>query len=160
MKKPEHYNRIDNYRRGLAILRLAEGIKLSDIEKELNVSPNTIKKIRDDNGDLITEIGKKLSEHKIGIQEKIIFKGLNLLNQKLDELQKDDKTRAETKLTELSGMIKTLFDKSQIEKGEPTAISKTTHEDIETKRLELIKTARLIEKGDIIELIESVDNSE
>lgn len=142
--------------RAEAIIKLAENISQRQIAKDLKIDLVTVNTINQSNSVLIKQIQTKIANKRIDIQEKIIFKSLEIIQMKLDEMAKDDKLRTEAKLTELSSTIKTIFDKSQIEKGEPTAISRTTHEDIETKRLELIKTARLIESGNITELIEGV----
>lgn len=155
IKKMNHpkQSKITPDTRAMIIVGIAEGKTQNKLADELGVSTKTIENEAKNNREMIGYISEKIASKKAKIEEKLIFKGLEVLNQKLDEMAKDEKTRAEVKLTELSGMIKTLFDKTQIEKGEPTSINKTTHEDIQTKRLELMKTARLIEKGTITDLL-------
>jgi transcriptional regulator with XRE-family HTH domain len=142
--------------RAEAIIMLSNGESQRDIAEALGISLLTTNKINQSNSELIKQIKTKIADKRTDIQERIIFKSLEIIKMKLDEMSKDEKLRTEAKLTELSSTIKTIFDKTQLEAGKPTAISKTTHEDIETKRLELIKTARLIENGTTKDLIEAV----
>lgn len=160
MKKPLKNAQISDDKRALVIMKLADGQTIRSIESDEKIDANTILSIKQNNLDIIRQIQTKIADKKITLQEKAIFESLEITLLKLAEMKADPKLRNDARLTELMTTIKTLFEKSQTEKGLESKITKVVNEDIETKKLELVKTARLIQEGSTEELIEAITITE
>jgi len=145
---------INKNKRADILLDISKSKSKCNISRDENIARNTVISIAKDNKELLSKIERKSIEIELEQEERIILSALRLLEKKLNNLNNNNKKLNDTRLTELSAMIKDIFNKVQIQRGQPTAISQQIN-NIEEAKLKLLRTAKLIE-GDSIELLEAV----
>lgn len=139
------------------ILDKFHGKSYRQIGKEKNIAYKTAFKTVKDNEKIIQQLTTKQGEIGLEYEEKLIVRLLKLINKKIDRIENSENILDYTRLTELANTLKELFNKVQIQKGEPTSITKKyEHKDLKEIKEEVIETAKLLKDGKELELTKAV----
>lgn len=148
--------KLSKEKRAEILLLVAEGKSEVATAKIVGVNKRSVELIKKDNRDILDQISNDIIENNIDKTEQVLNKFINLLDKKADILAEGENLNY-TKATELSGAMKDLFNKRQIEQGKPTQITDDIRKlNVTELKLEAIRIAKRIENGSTTELIEAV----
>lgn len=126
------------------VVRITNGEAASELAREFGVTHPSITKLMIRRKHAVAQVSNNLIEQK----ERIIVKGLNLIEKKMDKANVSKKVLSDIKIDAISKVLNDLWKQAQIEKGKPTDIRRV---NITELKLSLDNKLNLLRNGNLLE---------